>query len=315
VTITFDSGSVWAHVSKELRKSRKPSYIAVAYFGRGADKLIPVSAGSWVVVDASLSAVKAGQTHPVSLLKLIRRGVRVFSVENLHAKVFVTDQCAFVGSANASTSSEKRLIEALVCIRNRRVIAQARRFVREHCLEELSPKVLTLLQRSYRPPRFQQQASERSQRRERRVRISRLHLAQLKLISWPDQETDWHQNGLATARSKKEHRSGWDIQSFRLTGLARIQRGELVAQVVNEGRGRMFVEPPGKVLNVIRRRTRRGRVAYVYVEVPKISRRPRVATVARQLGAGAKRALSRDGWIRNTIFAQELLKYWAARQA
>jgi len=49
--------------------------MAVAYFGKGASRLLPLTAGSRLVVDASECAVASGQTCPADLIKLVARGV------------------------------------------------------------------------------------------------------------------------------------------------------------------------------------------------------------------------------------------------
>jgi phosphatidylserine/phosphatidylglycerophosphate/cardiolipin synthase-like enzyme len=45
---------------------------------------------------------------------MIKRGVRVFSVANLHAKVFVLGRAAFIGSANVCKRSADSRIGAAV---------------------------------------------------------------------------------------------------------------------------------------------------------------------------------------------------------
>src|SRR5690349_2161173 len=106
------TNSVWKHISKAARAAKSNSDVAVAYWGGGGSKLLPLLRGSTVVVDMSLSAVRSGQTNPSDLLRLMKRGVDVHSVANLHAKVLVCGKTAFVGSANASSHSAGCLLEA-----------------------------------------------------------------------------------------------------------------------------------------------------------------------------------------------------------
>src|SRR5437867_1112590 len=95
----------WPAITIAATENPTRSYIAVAYVGTGGAKLLPLRRGSMLVVDASRRAVSCGQTNPTDLLGLIKAGVRVYSVENLHAKVFVLGRLAFVGSTNVSTHS------------------------------------------------------------------------------------------------------------------------------------------------------------------------------------------------------------------
>ena len=65
----FVGGRVWATLTNAAKRSSGQSYIAVAYFGKGAARLLPLTRGSYLVVDASDMAVKSGQTKlPSGLL-------------------------------------------------------------------------------------------------------------------------------------------------------------------------------------------------------------------------------------------------------
>jgi hypothetical protein len=304
---------VWTELQRSANATRRSSWVAVAYFGKGADRQLRLAPGSRLVVDASLGAVKAGQTHPLSLLRMLRRQVRVYSIENLHAKVYLIGRRAFIGSANASRSSAHRLLEAMLCTSDPLIVSRVREFVRGLCMRALSPEVLRRLQGSYRPPRVGgDQSTQERRRSSSRAEVPPLRVVQLARVEWPESEAELHSRGLRKARARREHRNGWSVQSFRLTGQCRIARGEQAMQVVDEGRGRKLVEPPGTVLNVVHRMTRRGRVVYVYVEVPKVRRRPRALMIAREIGRGARKTLMRDGVVRNQALAQRILKYWSS---
>jgi phosphatidylserine/phosphatidylglycerophosphate/cardiolipin synthase-like enzyme len=86
----------------------------------------------------------------MELIKL--RRVRVYKQENLHAKVIVTDERTFVGSANASRNSRERLEEAVMMSTDARIRSAARRFVLGMCRDEIGPEELKVLQKMYRPP-------------------------------------------------------------------------------------------------------------------------------------------------------------------
>jgi PLD-like domain len=65
--IQFVTGGIWKSLTASAKAARKPSLVAVAYFGQGASKLLPLRTGSRLVVDASEGAVKSCQTHPADL--------------------------------------------------------------------------------------------------------------------------------------------------------------------------------------------------------------------------------------------------------
>src|SRR5712664_1556260 len=116
MTSTLLTHRIWPTLTAAAKGARVKPAVAVAYFGQGAAKLLPLPNGSWLVVDASESAVKSGQTCPAELKKLLKRGVRIYSRKNLHAKIFVFGPKAFIGSANVSRNSASMLHEAVVAI-------------------------------------------------------------------------------------------------------------------------------------------------------------------------------------------------------
>ena len=141
----FLGADIWTALTAEAKRFDGKSFVAVAYLGTGAAKRLPLKRGSILVVDASDSAVKSGQTNPAELMKLRRRGVRVFSMPNLHAKVFVFGGVAFVGSTNVSDNSGDVYTEASIRSRQASVVSGARQFVRSLALNEIGPQKLESL--------------------------------------------------------------------------------------------------------------------------------------------------------------------------
>src|SRR5689334_11584060 len=145
MSTSFITHQLWPQLTSAARGSSQRCSVAVAYFGAGANRLLPLPKGSQLVVDASERAVTSGQTCPGELLKLMKRRVSVFSVPNLHAKVFVLGRSAFIGSANVSSRSATHLVEAVVRTNESEAVRAARKFVRDLCLDELTPTVLNRL--------------------------------------------------------------------------------------------------------------------------------------------------------------------------
>ena len=63
---------IWSTITSAARSDVGDASVAVAYFGAGASKLLPLKRGSRLVVDFSERAVKSGQTCPSEILKLIK---------------------------------------------------------------------------------------------------------------------------------------------------------------------------------------------------------------------------------------------------
>lgn len=305
----FLSRDIWRTLTKAVKESRQKCEVSVAYFGAGADRLLPLRKGSRLVVDASERAVASGQTCPTDLLKLVKRGVAVYSVPNLHAKVFVLGRAAYVGSTNVSNRSAGQLVEAVILTTDPGVVREAREFVKGQCLYRLTPEVLKRLAKLYRPPQIPggNQGKGRAKETSRRPTLPRLFLAQLKLENWPDRDQHLHDTAQAVAMKRRQHPRSYELDSFRHSGKCLYGRGDVVIQVLDEGNGNVLVSPPGNVLHVARRRD--GKVSFVYLERP-ARRRRQVKSLARALG-GTQKRLRRNGVVRNAAFAQSLLNIWA----
>ncbi|MEO5835024.1 MAG: hypothetical protein ABIR83_16880 [Nakamurella sp.] len=107
---------VWDALTPALA-GRSSVIAAVASIGRDADRLLPLSRGATLVVNASDAAVRQGTTDPEVLLRWHRAGVRVHSLDSLNATLILVDTSApFVaaGSADASQISAQHLDEAVM---------------------------------------------------------------------------------------------------------------------------------------------------------------------------------------------------------
>lgn len=144
---------IWPTLTAAAKKSGS-SNVAVAYFGSSGSTLLPLSEGSRLVVDASDQTVKCGQTNPHELAKMLKKGVRVYSLPNLHAKIFVFGRSAYIGSTNVSKHSEGILVEAVIRTTDPEAVSSAKRFIVSLCVNPVGPRSIDRLKRLYRPPRF-----------------------------------------------------------------------------------------------------------------------------------------------------------------
>jgi phosphatidylserine/phosphatidylglycerophosphate/cardiolipin synthase-like enzyme len=95
---------------------------AVAYLT--TEQSVRFNKGDLVIVDASDEVIKAGATSARLLAALRTRGVDLYSLAGLHAKVMVLDQTVVVGSANLTTNSTK-LAEAAIITDSPALVASA----------------------------------------------------------------------------------------------------------------------------------------------------------------------------------------------
>lgn len=308
MSVTLLTTGIWRTLTAAARRPSGPSAAAVAYFGQGAAKMLPLRRGSRLVVDASEGAVKSGRTCPAELGKLQRRGVRVFSVANLHAKVFVFRGVALVGSANASGRSEKVLLEAVVRTSEARTVEAVRKFVRNLCLYELTPKMLSRLEGIYRPPKVLGGGARRVARTRLgpRPALPRVFIANLHNEVWSKALWETHGKGLASGRKNRQHPRSYEADSFRQSGRCPYRRGDVVVQAVDEGRGKVLVARPAGVYHTHSRRSKEGLATFVYLELPAGKRR-RLGAVARMLGRGWKKRLLQGGLVSGRL-AEPLLR-------
>ena len=144
-------------------------------------------------------------------------------------------------------------------------VRAARGFILENALHELTPTVLKRLARLYRPPRIA--GGKKGRRREPTISsqpaLPRLLTAQLELEDWSERDLTRHDEAMVVAKKRQKHPRTFQLDSFRVAGKCRYQRGELVVQVTDEGSGSVLVGPPGNVLHV--RTWTRGRFPISFV--------------------------------------------------
>lgn len=303
------TNQVWQALTKASRRRGPPAAVAVAYFGQGAANLLPLRSGSRLVVDASERTVKSGQTCPAELSKLMKRGVRVYTVPNLHAKVFVLGTTAYIGSANVSRYSSGTLVEAMYSTTDRKTIAAARAFVRDLCIQELGPEAIKRLGKIYRPPRISGGPGRQrpSKRTTTGAHLPPVRLAQLSWEDAPEGSKDAEKAGRRIAIRRREL-PRHSIDEFWWSGACPFRRWDVVVQVTDEGRGRRLVYPPGTVVHTHPWRRGRKAVTFVYVEAPK-RRRVDLQRLAKRIGHGAGKKLRRGGLV-SGAFAEHLLTAW-----
>jgi len=280
--------TVWHDITRAAKARPNDCRAAVAYFGQGASKLLPLKTGSVLVVDMSEASVGSGRTSPKDILSLIKAGVEVHSVRNLHAKVFAFPRRVFVGSANVSRSSSDGLIEAVLSSSDSSVISAARRFVDSLKGERISPQRAKTLLKIYKPPQF-----GRTKRRIGTSRVpqhSTLWLVPLVIKQWGERDYQEAEKGRPEARRRMRSTRRFTLDEFSWSGAPftgnKVQLGHLVLQITREG-DQKFVTRPG-IITYIRQYQQRGKHrAIVFVEVPRRSRRINLKRALRVLGPAA----------------------------
>ena len=131
----------WQDITKNLDRRKGAVVAAVSYLGPDAPRIMNLKSGDLLVCDASDRSIRAGSTSPHALIAYIKKGVDVYTRENLHSKVIVAGSTAWIGSANASSRSEKVKFEATVRTNDLSVVSGALDFIVEQ-IEESIPVTL-----------------------------------------------------------------------------------------------------------------------------------------------------------------------------
>jgi hypothetical protein len=120
----FLTGDIWKEVNKLLTKRQK-KIACIAYVT--SDKL-ELTKGDILICDASTFAIKFGETSAKTIETYFNRGIKVFSNQQLHSKILLTDTFLVIGSANLSKSSAERLTESSIITDSDVLISQAKAF-------------------------------------------------------------------------------------------------------------------------------------------------------------------------------------------
>ena len=305
MTVRFLAEGIWKEITAAVKGRRGKAFVAVPYFGKAGCSLLPLEEEDTLVVNASEAAVRSGQTYPQGLRKLLNQGVRLYSLDNLHAKVYVLGSLAFIGSSNASSRSSEGLEEAVVRVRDPRVVRDAREYVQGLCVRLLVHRDLDRLEKLYRPPRIAGSG--------RRATSSRSSTKPRYFIAQVEEEDEIGEDYMAAlaagekeAKAKRE-RKNTVLGSFVRAGKLPYRTGDYVIQVVEVSSGAFWIYPVGKVIYRQVVPGRRGGLTTVHLEFPDRPRR-RLHTVSKRLAIGDRGRIKRDCLVGNNEFRKRLLQ-------
>jgi hypothetical protein len=120
----FLTGDVWEKVNRLLDKKQKK----IACISYVTSENLRLTKGDILICDASNFAIKFGETSAKTLATYSKRGVVIYSNQQLHSKILLTESILITGSANLSKSSAERLIESSVVTSDDILISQAKAF-------------------------------------------------------------------------------------------------------------------------------------------------------------------------------------------
>lgn len=317
--------AIWHHIQQAL-KSGKPARIAVPFVGIGASRWIRPAPGSWVLTRCDLQSARAGQVSGQDLLAWHKRGIRLFNLQALHAKVFAFGRSAFIGSSNASVTSRDRLVEAGVWTTDKAMAQAAWQFVESHCLEEVDEHFLSEMAAAYRPPTAYPLQGEprpgtptkrKPQAADRTQDEAKLHLLRLYAGTYSDAEERAAERAEADGQTRVDASVKAEIETFAWQGApSHLQIGDLVlARVTDKTSGQETVMPWARVVAI---RKVRGEDKHVVATATLPSWQPMALDEFRAAVAGQLENFLRAGGRSRLATASErsaILKVWRHRKS
>ncbi|MBM4023636.1 MAG: hypothetical protein FJ284_15615 [Planctomycetes bacterium] len=304
MSIQFLADDIWHQITLTAKGRRRgTAFVAVPYFGEAGSRLLPLRAGDTLLVNASEPAVKSGQTHPLALRRLLDKGVKLYTLGRLHAKIYVFGATAFIGSANASVSVEGRTEgggrsgEGFVYRQSSR---SAHSGPLHDSASEARPRSLAGL---YRPPR--RPRGSKGTANSVRLAKPRVFLAQIVEAEVDTEYEKELKTGEREAKAEREE-SRSTIDTIWRRDLP-YRTGDTVIQVFETANRKLWVYPPAKVINrkVVPRANRK--MTFVYLEIPDRPRR-RLATVEKRFPRKDRARLRKQGPMSEDEFRGRLMQ-------
>ena len=155
----YGNRHVWSQLTSAVTNGSRTD-AAIAYVGRSGATLLPLKQGDSIILDGSDRSLKNGTVHPDAVESWLNRGVAVHSLSGLHAKLLVVtggegaSDRLFVGSANASHSSQLTLAEATLATVDASAVDAARTLLASWTAEaeKVGDRWLTRARRLYKSP-------------------------------------------------------------------------------------------------------------------------------------------------------------------
>jgi hypothetical protein len=303
----FVAMHTWAAI-RRVARDKGQHWVAAPYISPGASKRLPLRRGDVLITRFDDAAIKAGQTDPTEIARYIRNGVEVHNEPWLHAKVYVSRKRAVICSANVSSNSEEGLMEAGLEVTNRRVIADARRFV-----QELRGSIIGLAFARSKIKLFRSGGQAR-----RAMALPKappghsLWIVGLRTGDSTDEESAASHLSKIKAISRMKDKEAFRLDEFTFFPKWPAKVGDYVVQVVTDGR-RSYIEAPAQITVIDRFANKYGDSLSVVVEMRK---RVRTRSLA-QLDAAVRPHTSRRfprverfRKVRNDALRKAIMREW-----
>lgn len=278
--------------------------------------MLPVARGSVLVTRFTREAVKAGQVDPREVVKLIRSGVSVFNQRDLHAKIYVFPRKAFVGSANASKTSEG-LIEACIETSEPAIIKQSRDYVRSLDSDLVTLEYAKSLVDQYPKDEERYFGAPQNSSRQSTGEFERFWISPVVEEDYDAETRRADRAGTKVAKAAMATNKPTRLTKVLTEGPGEYAIGDWLLNRRRVGRGFEF-ECPGRVVHVERFEGKAGWNALVYLEHPQRQRNVSSADirkVAKELVAKLCYPTDADRRLRTASEVAKVKRLWPAFRA
>jgi hypothetical protein len=257
--------NIWEEITKEAILNPDKSIVAVAFFSTGATKLLPLTKGSTLIVNASERIVKSGQTNPNELITLLKKGVKIYNYENLHAKMYLIGEKLFIGSSNASNNSANGLKESMLVSTDKSILNEGKRRISELAINSLGLERLKQLKKIYKTPKFIGGFPVSNSKTNIRTNESEIYVCKLVYKNYPKGSDEALENGKQKAKLKIED-SQHELLDFGWKNKIPFKIGDTVIQVIKRDDGDYDVLAPSTIIQIDKWSKNHS---FIFVESPK----------------------------------------------
>lgn len=263
--LKFLSADIWKNISQLTKKSAK-NKVAVAYFGKGASEQLPLKKDDILVIAMGLDNVRCGQVSPYEVEKLFNKGVKIYTVTNLHSKVYLFDNAAIVGSANASSFSQTHLIESGILTNDKKTLREIEKFILDRCIEKVEKDYIELCKANYSPPKLSEIKGKKVPKRPTN-QLSNLWIISTRLVNYTDDDLEVIERDKRVFEAKITHRRIFEVSEIMYPASNRfinqVREGDLIIEL-RKHKIRVQVLKPKRALGVTF--NKRNGKAYLRVE-------------------------------------------------
>jgi hypothetical protein len=260
---------IWPSLRSRAVSSSGRRIAVTAYLGAGASEMLPLRKDDILLCALSLSNCRAGTVYPSEIRLLMNNGVKVYTDADLHAKLYIFGEFAFVCSANMSRRSEHVLVEAGVWVHGV-VVREIQEWVEKRLGDPVRPFFLDECEREFRPNVFGGEGAGGTKERGQDAppREGQVWLLKTESSVVPEKERRAAELGETDAQQKLDRPSDDVVRTIRWPGAARMVPGDTILQLASEQEG-VRVYPHGKLLHKKVIVNSRRSATYLYIELPR----------------------------------------------